>query len=159
MKKMNMPIYPPAAIRRIEQAAAAVTPTLMERAGAAAADLAATLLPDTGRDVLVLAGPGNNGGDAKVAARILPEKFFRVSLAGKTEDIPKDVHWSLVVDGLFGIGLARPVEGDYAKLVHYANAQTCPLLALDIPSGLDSDTGGVLGSAVRAPPTITVIGF
>src|SRR3990172_4104026 len=158
MKKMNMPIYPTAAIRRIEQAAAAVTPTLMERAGAAAADLAAALLPDTGRDVLVLAGPGNNGGDARVAARILQEKFFRVSLADKTQDIPKDVHWSLVVDGLFGIGLARPLEGDYAKLVDYANAQNCPVLALDIPSGLDSDTGCVAGRAVRATHTITFIG-
>ena len=156
---MNMPIYPTAAIRRIEQAAAAVTPTLMERAGAAAADLAAALLPDTGRDVLVLAGPGNNGGDARVAARILQEKFFRVSLADKTQDIPKDVHWSLVVDGLFGIGLARPLEGDYAKLVDYANAQHCPVLALDIPSGLDSDTGCVAGRAVRATHTITFIGL
>ena len=156
---MNMPIYPTADLRRIEQAAAAVTPTLMERAGAAAADLAAALLPDTGRDVLVLAGPGNNGGDARVAARILQEKYFRVSLAGKTQDIPKDVHWSLVVDGLFGIGLARPLEGDYAKLVDYANAQNCPVLALDIPSGLDSDTGCVAGRAVRATHTITFIGL
>ena len=65
--------------------------------------------------------------------------------------------WGLVVDGLFGIGLARAIEGDYAKLVDYANAQSCPVLALDIPSGLHSDTGRVLGRAVRATHTITFI--
>lgn len=156
---MSQPIYLTQDIRRIEQAAGDVAPSLMERAGAAAADLAMKLLSDTSKDVLVLAGPGNNGGDARIVARILQEKFFRVSLAGKTEDIPKDVHWSLVVDGLFGIGLARPVEVDYAKLIQYANAQSCPVLALDIPSGLDSDTGRVLGSAVRATHTITFIGL
>jgi hydroxyethylthiazole kinase-like uncharacterized protein yjeF len=156
---MSRPIYLTQDIRRIEQAAGNVSPNLMERAGAAAADLAARLLPDAGKDVLVLTGPGNNGGDAKIVGRILQEKFFRVSLAGKTEEIPKDVRWSLVVDGLFGIGLTRPVEGDYARLVEYANAQSCPVLALDIPSGLDSDTGRVLGSAVRATHTITFIGL
>lgn len=156
---MSQPIYLSQDIRRIEQAAGNDLPSLMERAGAAAADLAMTLLPNTGKDVLVLAGPGNNGGDARIVARILQEKFVRVSLAGKMEDIPEDVRWSLVVDGLFGIGLARPLEGAYAKLVHYANAQACPVLALDIPSGLDSDTGRVLGSAVRATHTITFIGL
>lgn len=156
---MSQPIYLAQDIRRIEQAAGDGLPGLMERAGAAAADLAMTLLPDTGKDVLVLAGPGNNGGDARIVARLLQEKFVRVSLAGKMEDIPEDVHWSLVVDGLFGIGLARALEGGYAKLVHYANAQACPVLALDIPSGLDSDTGRVLGSAVRATHTISFIGL
>lgn len=156
---MTQPIYLSQDIRRIEQAAGNDLPSLMERAGAAAADLAMTLLPNTGKDVLVLAGPGNNGGDAKIVARILQEKFVRVSLAGRIEDIPGDVHWSLVVDGLFGIGLARPLDGAYAKLVHYANSQACPVLALDIPSGLDSDTGRVLGSAVRATHTVSFIGL
>jgi len=156
---MSRPIYLTQDIRHIEQAAGSVSPPLMERAGAAAADLAATLLPDTGKDVLILAGPGNNGGDAKVVARILQERFFRVSLASKIAEIPQATRWNLVVDGLFGIGLARPVEGEYAKLIDYANAQTCPVLALDIPSGLDSDTGQVVGRAVRATHTITFIGL
>jgi hydroxyethylthiazole kinase-like uncharacterized protein yjeF len=129
----------------------------MERAGAAAADLAMKLLSDTGKDVLVLAGPGNNGGEAKIVARLLQERFFRVCLAEKHQEIPANTRWNLVVDGLFGIGLARPVEGDHARLVEYANAQTCPVLALDIPSGLDSDTGRVLGCAVHASHTITFI--
>jgi hydroxyethylthiazole kinase-like uncharacterized protein yjeF len=154
---MSRPIYLTQDIRRIEQANSALP--LMERAGAAAAELAARLLSDKGKDVLVLAGPGNNGGDAKVVARILQEKFFRVCLAEKSEQIKQNTRWSLIVDGLFGIGLARPVDGEYAKLVDYANAQSCPVLALDIPSGLHSDTGQVLGRAVRATHTITFIGL
>jgi hydroxyethylthiazole kinase-like uncharacterized protein yjeF len=156
---MSQPIYLTEDIRRIEKDAGSVTPSLMERAGAAAADLAATLLSDRGKDVLVLAGPGNNGGDARIAARILQEKFFRVSLAGKLEEIPKDIRWNLIIDGLFGIGLARPIDGEYAKLVEYVNAQTCPVLALDIPSGLNSDNGQIFGGAVRATHTITFIGL
>jgi len=154
---MARPIYQTQEIRRIEQANAALP--LMERAGTAAAELAARLLSDTGKDVLVLAGPGNNGGDAKVVARILQERFFRVCLTGNSEQIKKNTQWSLIVDGLFGIGLTRPIEGDYAKLVDYANAQSCPVLALDIPSGLQSDTGQVLGRAVRATHTLTFIGL
>ncbi len=156
---MSQPIYLAENIRRIEKAAASAAPPLMERAAVAAAQLAATLLPDTGKEVLVLAGPGNNGGDAKIVARLLQERFFRVSLATKTGEIPANIRWNLVVDGLFGIGLTRPIEGEYAKLVAYANAQTCPVLALDIPSGLNADTGQIRGSAVRATHTITFIGL
>ena len=155
---MPRPIYLTGDIRRMEQEAGAVAPPLMERAGAAAAELAATLLSDKGKDVLILAGPGNNGGDAKIVARILQEKFFRVTVAD-TINPPPAKTFNLVIDGLFGIGLARPIEGGYAKLVDYANAQSCPVLALDIPSGLDSDTGRVLGRAVRATHTITFIGL
>jgi ADP-dependent NAD(P)H-hydrate dehydratase / NAD(P)H-hydrate epimerase len=151
------PVYASAEIRRIEQAHADAP--LMERAGAAAADLAVSLLSDKGKDVLVLAGPGNNGGDAKVVERILKEKFFRTSLVEKIEQLPKDKSWNLIVDGLFGIGLARPLEGAYAKLVDYVNSQTCPVLALDLPSGLNGDTGQVMGNAVRATHTITFIGM
>ena len=154
---MSRPVYLTQDIRRIEQANANLP--LMERAGAAAAELAVSLLSDKGKDVLILAGPGNNGGDAKVVARLLQERFFRISLVRKFDEIPQNVRWSLVVDGLFGIGISRPIEGEYAKLADYANAQTCPLLALDIPSGLNSDTGQVLGRAVRATHTITFIGL
>ncbi len=154
---MPQPIYLTADIRRIEQAAGTVTPTLMERAGAAAAGLAARLASERGKDILVLAGPGNNGGDARVVATILKESFSRVTVATNPSQIPQDARWGLVVDGLFGIGLARNIEGDYARLVEFANAQSCPVLALDIPSGLESDTGRVLGRAVRATHTITFI--
>jgi hydroxyethylthiazole kinase-like uncharacterized protein yjeF len=152
------PIYLSAEIRRIEEAAAAAVPPLMERAGAAAAELAATLVPDNRKDVLVLAGPGNNGGDARLVAARLQDRFFRVAVATSPEELPaKD--WGLVVDGLFGIGLAREIEGAHARLVDYANRQRCPVLALDIPSGIQSDTGRALGRAVRATHTITFIGL
>ncbi|MGH8707985.1 MAG: NAD(P)H-hydrate dehydratase [Burkholderiales bacterium] len=154
---MSEPIYLTRDIRRIEEAAKDAP--LMERAGAAAADLAARLCAETAKDVLVLAGPGNNGGDAKIVAERLRQRFFRVTLAGAAEaaTLPMEKNWGLVVDGLFGIGLARPVEGDFARLVDYVNAQRCPVLALDIPSGIASDTGCVLGRAVRATHTITFI--
>ncbi|MBM3368927.1 MAG: NAD(P)H-hydrate dehydratase [Betaproteobacteria bacterium] len=154
---MSQPVCLAADIRRIEQAAGDAVPPLMERAGAAAVERALALLAENRKDVLVLAGPGNNGGDARIVARILAGKFLRVVTAEKLADIPANVRWGLVVDGLFGIGLVRPLEGEHAKLVHYANSQPCPILALDIPSGIASDTGRVLGTAIRATHTITFI--
>lgn len=154
---MPRPIHTVQSIRRIEDRSAGAQPPLMERAGAAAAALAGTLAGDHGKDILVLAGPGNNGGDARVVARLLQERFFRVTVASRADDIPSGTRWALVVDGLFGIGLSRPIEGAAAKLVEYANAQSCPVLALDIPSGLHADTGQSMGPVVRATHTLTFI--
>ncbi len=152
---MSQPIYLTADIRRIEKAAGDVSPPLMERAGTAAAELAQKIA--RGKDVLVLAGPGNNGGDARIAAAHLEEKFFRVAVASTPAELPQDKHWGLIIDGLFGIGLGRNIAGEHAALVEYANRQRCPVLALDVPSGIQSDTGQVLGCAVRATHTITFI--
>ena len=152
---MTEPICLTEEIRRLEHAGADTSPSLMERAGAAAADLATAIAQ--GKDVLVLAGPGNNGGDARVVARLLAERFFRVTLATGPAEVPGDRRWGLIVDGLFGIGLARPVGGEFAALIEFASAQTCPVLALDIASGIDSDTGRALGTAIRATHTITFI--
>jgi hydroxyethylthiazole kinase-like uncharacterized protein yjeF len=178
---MPQPIYLAEDIRRIEKAAGDVTPTLMERAGAAAADRAVKLALETGRDILVLAGPGNNGGDAYELAANLKAKFFRVALVSAADParlapdaarahgkwleaggevqgrIPQGPSWSLIVDGLFGIGLTRAPEQPYASLIESINKASCPVLALDIPSGLDSDTGRALGATVRATHTITFI--
>jgi ADP-dependent NAD(P)H-hydrate dehydratase / NAD(P)H-hydrate epimerase len=180
---MPQPIYLSADIRRIEEkiAAQAAAPSLMERAGLAAADLAAQLVSERGKDVLVLAGPGNNGGDAYEVAAHLKSEYFRVSLVSPADcaslppdaqrahkkwldaggevlhAVPPDRKWALVVDGLFGIGLGRAPQGEYAQLIAFANAQRCPVLALDIPSGLESDSGRVLGHAVHATHTITFI--
>ncbi len=156
-------------------------PTLMERAGAATARAAAALVPDTGAPILVVAGPGNNGGDAWVAAARLRERFHRVivhdatgtaprapearaacarflELGGRTvPDWPADLKPGLVVDGLFGIGLARDIEGPLAELVRRVNLCGAPVLAIDIPSGIASDTGCVRGTAIRATRTITFI--
>jgi hydroxyethylthiazole kinase-like uncharacterized protein yjeF len=152
---MSRPIYLTREIREIEARAADLP--LMERAAAAAAELAATLVAEDRKDILVLAGPGNNGGDARIAAALLQEKFFRVTVASHPRELPLEKSWGLVIDGLFGIGLAREISGDYAQLVEYANRQRCPVLALDVPSGIQSDTGQVLGRAVRATHTLTFI--
>jgi hydroxyethylthiazole kinase-like uncharacterized protein yjeF len=146
-------IYLTREIREIERKAGELP--LMERAGRAAADMAAELC--AGKDVLVLAGPGNNGGDARIAAARLEESFFRVKVVSHPRELPPDRSWGMVIDGLFGIGLAREITGDYAELVQYANRQSCPVLALDVPSGIQSDTGQALGCAVRATHTITFI--
>ena len=151
-------IYLTEEIRRIERGCGVPEPELMQRAARAACEIAVQLVSEKAKDVLVLAGPGNNGGDARVMAKLLEERFFRVSVASKRDEVP-DKPWGLVVDGLFGIGLARELTGNYAALVDYANAQRCPVLALDIPSGVHSDSGRVLGRAVRATHTVTFIGL
>ena len=153
---MHGPVYLCDDIRRIERAAGEAEPALMERAGAAAAEIAARLAGDKSKDILVLAGPGNNGGDARVVAARLREKFFRVDVVSEMAQMPQKP-WALLIDGLFGIGLARDVTGGHAALVEYANRQRCPVLALDIPSGLHADSGRVLGCAVRATHTVTFI--
>jgi hydroxyethylthiazole kinase-like uncharacterized protein yjeF len=152
-------LYLSADIRKVEQAAATAQPPLMERAAAAAADLAARIASTKSKDILVLAGPGDNGGDARLCAERLKAMFFRVTVATRPEEIPADKSWGLVIDGLFGIGLARDITGEYAVLVDFANLQSCPVLALDVPSGLQADTGRVLGCAVRATHTLTFIGL
>jgi hydroxyethylthiazole kinase-like uncharacterized protein yjeF len=179
------PIYLTREIREIEQAAAALPnpPELMERAGLAAAELARELVPGAGYSVLVLAGPGNNGGDAFVIARHLKSWWFDVTLVfigdaaklsadaagafeawreagGATQtEVPQDKRWDLVIDGLFGIGLQREIGGAYLEAVRFLNAASVPVLAVDIPSGLESDTGRILGAAVRAAHTVTFIGL
>jgi hydroxyethylthiazole kinase-like uncharacterized protein yjeF len=175
------PIYGTAAIRELE--ARAIGVHLMERAGAAAAEHARSLCGDTARSVLVVAGPGNNGGDAFEVAAHLKSWFFRVAVvfagerdklskdaraalakwetAGGTllEAIPEGTRFDLAVDGLFGIGLKRPLEGRYRAIVDKLNAGGAPVLSLDIPSGIDADTGAVMGCAVRARDTITFIAY
>jgi hydroxyethylthiazole kinase-like uncharacterized protein yjeF len=171
-------------IRAIEQAAGAALPagTLMQRAGKAASDAAIELM--VGNTVLVLAGPGNNGGDALEAAANLAHAGLEVSIfhlkgsaapsnetahalaraqasdARFIDALPAGRPWALVVDGLFGIGLARPLAGDARALALAVSTLDCPVLALDVPSGLDADTGAVIGPdgvAVRATRTLTFI--
>jgi hydroxyethylthiazole kinase-like uncharacterized protein yjeF len=146
-----------AELRELETRYAAVRPPLMERAGKAAAELAIRLLGKRRGRVLVCAGPGNNGGDARVMARLLAQQGIAVVIVAPGEAIPGG-DYGLVVDGLFGIGLARPVTGPYAGLVARINAFAGPVLALDVPSGIDGDTGRVMGTAVRATHTISFIG-
>jgi hydroxyethylthiazole kinase-like uncharacterized protein yjeF len=149
---------------------------LMERAGRAVADAVARRARP-GMSVLVLCGPGNNGGDGFVAARILAERGFKVTLAlaGAREALRGDAAemakaWTgamesigavdasrheLVVDALFGAGLSRPLEGEIAALVERVNASGRPVVAVDVPSGVSGDSGLAEGTAIGAVETVT----
>lgn len=177
------PLYCAAHLRDIEQSYAASKPAsaLMEIAGQAAAALAAELALD-GLPILVLAGSGNNGGDALVAARYLKQQWHAVDLmyTGEAEPVPPEAktayrawlacggnilntipskRYGLVIDGLFGIGLTRALDSTCLSLVQQVNALDSPVLALDIPSGLHADTGQVLGAAITADVTLTFLGL
>jgi hydroxyethylthiazole kinase-like uncharacterized protein yjeF len=154
---MNTPLLRGSELRELETRHGDARPPLMERAGHAAAEYARQLLKGNHAPVLILAGPGNNGGDARVMARVLRQQGIAVALVGPGDAVPAG-KYGLVVDGLFGIGLARPIQGAWAELVTRINAFPGPVLALDIPSGLDGDTGRVLGIAVRATHTLSFIG-
>lgn len=143
-------------IRALEARFADAQPPLMERAGAAVAAAARAMLGASKGPILIVAGPGNNGGDGLVAARILSEQGCDVTVVRTDEKLPKR-HWRLVIDALFGIGLTRPLEGSFAATVERINALPCPVLAIDIPSGLCADTGRVLGIAVQATRTLSFI--
>ncbi len=177
------PVLLTADLRGVEQAALSGRDPapLMAHAGLAAAELARKLAGDSGKPVLVLAGPGNNGGDALVVARHLKDWWFKVvvicpagtgNYAGDAAaalrawqqaggeiaaTLPAGEEWSLVVDGLFGIGLKRDLSADFAVLVEQVNALDAPVLALDLPSGLDADTGCARGMAIVADHTISFI--
>ena len=160
------------------RAVAAGTPgiELMERAGAAVARAAERMSRTRGR-IVALCGPGANGGDGFVAARLLAGRGVRVELgllgdrAALTGDAavaagryPGPVVEAkalsldgadLIIDALFGAGLARPLEGEALKLVEAVNASGAPVLSVDLPSGVDGDSGRVLGAAVRATRSVT----
>lgn len=204
-------LYQSAEIRQIECAAKSLNPhpTLMQRAGASIAALALTLINAQENDaILVLAGPGDNGGDALETAALLAQHFKQTdSAAGLNKnariyviqfgeyaaysvDAQSSLHraknagvhfiepnyllqhpdqaWCLVIDGLFGLGLSRPIVEPYASLIKHINQlsdEGClPVLAIDIPSGLHADFGSIIGSetdsaavAIRASHTMTLI--
>jgi hydroxyethylthiazole kinase-like uncharacterized protein yjeF len=160
---------------------AAGTPglVLMERAGAAVADEAVRLARSAGR-IAVLCGPGANGGDGFVAARLLQRRGYRVNLAllGRLDALRGDAAqaaaaWrgpvaaaagfdlgeaDLVIDALFGAGLARDLTGEARACVERINlfaGSGRPVLAVDLPSGIDGETGAERGVAVRASASVT----
>ncbi len=182
-----------AQLREREHAAQASLPahTLMARAGAAAAHFLREQIVHapsalSNKPVWFAAGPGNNGGDALVAAAALKRAGIACEVCMPVEVKPADARWALaearaagvpitqtppasfdaygwLVDGLFGIGLARGLDGVFAELARLLSTRRrsdAHVLALDVPSGLDSDTGNVVGGgpAVRASHTLTFIG-
>jgi len=147
---------------------------LMEAAGRAVADAVSRHAPGA---VCVVAGPGNNGGDGFVCARILAERGYpvRLLLLGDRDRLKGDAAeaargWSgpvepaeparlagasLVIDALFGAGLDRPVTGAARAMIEAINATTGPVIAVDLPSGINGSSGAVMGVAVEASETVT----
>jgi ADP-dependent NAD(P)H-hydrate dehydratase / NAD(P)H-hydrate epimerase len=149
---------------------------LMEAAGRAVAEAVIARHPRNCR-VVVVAGPGNNGGDGFVAARLLAEHGcdVKVMLLGDVARLKGDAalaakRWpnpvsaahpnalagaDVVIDALFGAGLDRPVEGAARSLIERMNGQGAPVFAVDLPSGVNGTTGAVMGVAVDAAQTVT----
>jgi NAD(P)H-hydrate epimerase len=149
---------------------------LMEKVGGLLTQrIQALYPPDQARRVGILVGPGHNGGDALVVARELHLSGYDVMLyqpiaklkeltashaqyaaslnIPKFDQIELLENCDLFVDGLFGFGLTRPLEGEIATAVNWVNQQPQPVVSIDIPSGLHTDTGETLGSAIRATHT------
>lgn len=182
------PVFSISQIREIERIAMNQPNvlSLMERAGFAAATLAKErILTCVSQRVLIIAGPGNNGGDAFVVARHLKIWGYKVTviftgnesklsieakqalekwLAVKgtlAQHIPTTQQWDIIIDGLFGIGLTatRPLCENDQALIHSINQMQLPILSLDIPSGLDAETGNIAGVAIKATITAAFIGL
>lgn len=154
---------------------------LMENAGRGAAEVIERQLPEA-RSLCVVCGPGNNGGDGFVLARrwLTLGKPVKVHVHGALASLSVDARVQylaylavggqllsrtelesscaqadVVVDALFGTGLSRPIEGAVADLVRAINSQPKPVVALDLPSGLDANTGARLGECVQATFTVS----
>jgi ADP-dependent NAD(P)H-hydrate dehydratase / NAD(P)H-hydrate epimerase len=152
---------------------------LMERAGLAVADEAARLTKSRGR-IAVLCGPGGNGGDGFIAGRLLGERGYTVELGllGRRDALKGDpalaaaryqapvldaaaidlAQADCVIDALFGAGLARDIDGEAKAIIERINAfkrAGGPVLAVDVPSGIDGETGGIRGAAVEASASVT----
>ncbi len=148
---------------------------LMEQAGAAVAGVVSERYPEG--EVLVLCGPGNNGGDGFVVAGKLREmgRQVRVALFGDRSRLKGDALFfadlwdapigaatlsvtsgaAVVVDALLGAGLDRDIEGDLAALIKAVNASGLPVVSVDVPSGIDGTSGQVCGVAMRADVSVT----
>lgn len=187
MTDMARSVWTPAQVREIDRMAVGYCGIpgyeLMTRAGEAAFGIACQRWPEA-RRWLVLCGAGNNAGDGYVVARLAQAAGLDVTVAalsdpaclqgdaatawrdyrdagGMTQPFSAALIDSseLVVDALLGTGLQRPVAGEYLAAIEAVNAEARPVLALDVPSGLDSLSGAVLGAAMWADLTVTFVGL
>lgn len=148
---------------------------LMEAAGYGVADMVAAIC-GYGVEIVAIAGPGDNGGDAFVAAEVLRTRGFAIALVdasgsgGSAASLaaraayrgerlsagdPRIRRAKIIIDGLFGGGLARPIGGALAELVGTVNGSDATVVAIDLPSGVNGATGAVDGPAIRADRTVT----
>lgn len=187
MQHLPANVYSVAAVREIDRTTiedhGVPGYTLMTRAGEAALRDAMECFPAAGR-WQVVCGAGNNGGDGYVVARLASQHGIVVSVLALVDPetltgdaatawgdfvteggvvLPwageLDAEADLLVDAILGSGLERDVGGDFAAAVAAFNQHTAPVLALDIPTGINGDTGGVMGCAVRADLTVTFVGL
>ena len=152
---------------------------LMERAALAVRDEVLNAFPLNLQNIVVVAGSGNNGGDGLDVARLLHIAGVKVTILNvgnpdhasnehqvqdricqyykipQTSDLNVLKDASLIVDALFGIGIDRPVEGNYATAIEAINNSDAVVVAVDMPSGINTDTGEVNGAAVNATATVT----
>lgn len=185
--KLPAAIYSVASVREIDRVAindAGIGGyVLMTRAAEAALDEAQTRFPDAQRWQIVC-GAGNNGGDGYALARLAAaggigvsvvtmvptdslkgdaatacQDFLAAGGAAGSYDGSLDEEADLLIDAVLGSGLVRKVEGAFAEVIDAINQHTAPVLALDIPSGLNADTGSVMGVAVMADLTVTFVGL
>ncbi|GAB6093273.1 NAD(P)H-hydrate epimerase [Furfurilactobacillus curtus] len=157
------------------------SPVLMERAALAVTQRLTTSINFELTNVLIVAGSGNNGGDGIAVARLLHLRHIPVTvwLIGNLDHASEQltqqyeiakrygIHvtqtkpdqlttFTTVVDAVFGVGLSRPIAGQLAEAVQELNQTNLPILAIDIPSGIDADTGQPMGVAIQAIETITM---
>ncbi|MEM1287282.1 MAG: NAD(P)H-hydrate dehydratase [Pseudomonadota bacterium] len=153
--------------------------SLMSKAGAALFEVAKTMA-SPGDKVMVVCGPGNNGGDGYVVVQFLAAAGYQTTVValGDPAKLTGDAAWAhsawgglaispsvlspsayseqtLIIDALFGAGLSRPLEGEAAELIERMNAAGCNLLSVDLPSGVDGRTGCIQGAAIEATKTVT----
>ncbi|MBI3853494.1 MAG: NAD(P)H-hydrate dehydratase [Verrucomicrobia bacterium] len=161
---MSVPVLSVAQMREWEQATWATGQTeaeVIRRVGQLVARRALQLT-HPGETILILAGKGHNGDDARLAQEHLAGR--EVPLLNVTDPAAALVELksllkhrpALIVDALFGIGLNRPLDEHWIKLIDFVNAAGAPILAVDVPSGLDADTGEVFGGAIQASITLTL---
>ncbi len=148
---MLEPLYTAAEMRAAEERYLGYPdsiPELMERAGTAVAHEALSAFPEARRFACVCGG-GSNGGDGRVAARVLRE-------AGLVADETTDpAGYDVVVDALFGTGFHGKPRAEVAAIIERVNAAAAPVVSVDLPSGADASTGEIAGSCVQADLTVT----
>lgn len=156
---MLEPLYTAAEMRAAEENYPGTVEELMEHAGRAVAEHALRDFPEA-RVFTVVCGGGSNGGDGKVAARALAEAGREVRVIdAKPEDEPKDLGAPhVLIDALFGTGFEGEPRAGAAGLIEQMNALGCPILAVDLPSGVNASTGEVAGVAIEADLTVTFHG-
>lgn len=161
---MSVPVISVAQMREWEQATWASGQTeaqVIQQVGQGVAHRA--LLLTTADDlILLLAGKGHNGDDVRAAHEFIANRRVELlEVKDPTEDFPKleaalAQKPALIVDGLFGIGLNRPLDAAWIKFIARINESKIPVLAVDVPSGLNADTGETFGAAIEAAVTLTI---